>query len=88
MKSHVLVKVTHEHFCLAYMKCIAKPCHRPDLFMYLSTRVECLSRGYADSPGDEVDESGSAIFVRGSQQSHATAIRPSKKKRCFSSGFL
>ena len=39
------------------------------------TRVECLSRGYAHSPGDEVDESGSAIFVRGSQQSHATAIK-------------
>ena len=24
------------------------------LFVALSTRVECLSRGYADSPGDEL----------------------------------
>ena len=33
--------------------------------MYLSTRVACLSRGYTDSPGDEVDESVSAIFCVG-----------------------
>lgn len=44
-----------------------------DLFIYLfirvcmalSTRVECLSRGYTDSPGDEVDDSVSAIFCVG-----------------------
>ena len=55
---------------------VANPCHRQDyLCMYFSTRVECLSCGYADSPGDEVDESGLAIFVCGSQQSHATAIK-------------
>ena len=32
------------------------------LFMYLSTRVKWLSRGYADRPGNEVDQSESAIF--------------------------
>ena len=52
------------------------------LCMYLSTRVKCLSRGYSDSPGDEVDKSGLAIFVCGSQQSHAIAIKTIALRVC------